>query len=175
MRRACCFIPLLSLLALGCGNAAPQHVVLYCAQDQEFAEAALADFQRTTGLTVTPKYDTEADKSVSLVAELQADAGRPRCDVHWNNEIIGTIRLSRLNLLAPYASPSAASYPAEARGPGHTWHAFAARCRVLLVNTQLVPEAERPKGLLELTHRKWKGKLAIAKPLFGTSATQAAC
>jgi iron(III) transport system substrate-binding protein len=169
------FIPLFTLLALGCGNAAPQQVVLYCAQDQEFAEATLADFQRTTGLTVTPKYDTEADKSLSLVAELQKEAGRPRCDVHWNNEIIGTIRLSRLGLLAPYASPSAVPYPPQAKAADHTWHAFAARCRVLLVNTQLVPEAERPKSLLELTQPRWKGKLAMAKPMFGTSATQAAC
>jgi len=62
-------IPLITLFALGCGNAAPQNVVLYCAQDQEFAEATLADFQRATGLTVTPKFDTEADKSVSLVTD----------------------------------------------------------------------------------------------------------
>jgi len=29
--------------------------------------------------------------------------------------------------------------------------------------------------LLELTKPKWKGKLAMAKPMFGTSATQAVC
>ena len=125
MRRLCCFIPLLPLFAVGCGNAAPQGVVLYCAQDQEFAEATLADFQRATGLTVTTSYDTEADKSVSLVANLQQEAGRPRCDVHWNNEIIGTIRLSRIGLLAPYASPSAVPYPPQAKAADHTWHAFA--------------------------------------------------
>ena len=86
------FAPLFTLFALGCGNAAPQRVVLYCAQDQEFADAVLADFNRETGLTVTPKFDTEADKSVSLVTELQHEAQRPRCDIHWNNEIVGTIR-----------------------------------------------------------------------------------
>lgn len=175
MHRPHRFLLLVTLFALGCGNPAPQGVVLYCAQDPEFAEAALADFQRATGLTVTPKFDTEADKSVSLVAELQADARRPRCDVHWNNEIIGTLRLRRRGLLEPYASPSAGPYPSEAKATDHTWHAFAARCRVLLVNTQLVPEADRPKSLLDLTNPKWKGKLAMAKPLFGTSATQAAC
>src|SRR5207248_4016558 len=52
---------------------------------------------------------------------------------------------------------------------------FAARARVLLVNTQLVPEAERPTGIQDLTDPKWKGKVGIAKPLFGTTATHAAC
>jgi iron(III) transport system substrate-binding protein len=43
------------------------------------------------------------------------------------------------------------------------------------VNTKLVPQEERPRSLLDLTQPKWKGKVAMAKPLFGTTATQAAC
>src|SRR5207249_11264893 len=54
------------------------------------------------------------------------------------------------------------------------WTAFAARARVIVVNTNLVPEADRPKSVLDLTDSKWKGRAAIAKPLFGTTATQAA-
>src|ERR1051326_7210454 len=86
-------------------------VVLYCAQDREFAEELLGDFTSQTGLAVTPKYDTEADKSVSLYEELVRERERPRCDVHWNNEILGTIRLQRLGMLEPYDSPAAAPYP----------------------------------------------------------------
>jgi iron(III) transport system substrate-binding protein len=162
------------LAVAGCGK--PQsRVVLYCAQDQEFAEQVLGEFTHRTGLPVAPRYDTEADKSVSLYEELVKEAGRPRCDVHWNNEILSTIRLQRKGLLDPYASPSAAPFPAWAKAKDHTWHAFAGRARVLLVNTQLVPEAERPRGLLDLTDPKWKGRIAMAKPQFGTTATQAAC
>ena len=47
--------------------------------------------------------------------------------------------------------------------------------RILLVNTKSVSEAERPKGLADLVNPRWKGKIGIAKPLFGTTATQAAC
>jgi iron(III) transport system substrate-binding protein len=133
------------------------------------------DFQKQTGLTIAPRYDTEATKSVSLYEELMREKDRPRCDVHWNNEILSTIRLQRAGLLEPYASPSAKPYPASARGKDDTWHAFAARARVLLVNTKLVSDADRPRGLLELADPKWKGKVAVAKPQFGTTATQAAC
>ncbi len=157
------------------GGGSSSRVVLYCAQDQEFAEESLKEFARRTGLEVAPKFDTEKDKSVSLYLELLKEKGRPRCDVFWNNELLMTMLLQRQGLLEPYDSPSAKPYPFWAKAPDHVWHAFAARARVLVVNTNLVPEAERPKSLLELTEPRWKGKVVIARPLFGTSSTQAAC
>src|SRR5262249_24809504 len=142
--------------AMGCGR--PQaRVVLYCAQDQEFADQVLGEFTRRTGLKVDPKFDTEADKSVSLYVELVNEKARPRCDVHWNNEILSTIRLQRQGLLEPYRSPSAAPYPASAKARDATWHAFAARARILIVNTNLVKEADRPRSLLDLVDARWKG------------------
>ena len=144
-----------SLLVAGCTKPADR-VVVYCAQDQEFAAGTFAAFTAETGLAVAPKFDTEANKSVSLVEELRREAGRPRADVHWNNEPVGTVRLARAGLIEPY-------------------HPFAARARVLVVNTQLVPEAERPKSVFDLADARWKGRVAMAKPLFGTTATHAVC
>jgi iron(III) transport system substrate-binding protein len=168
----------LPLLAAGCGGSergANSRVVLYCALDREFADEVLQDFNRRTGLEVVPRYDTEANKSVSLYEDLVREAARPRCDVHWNNEILATIRLQKQGLLEPYQSPSAAPYPAGCEAPDHTWHAFAARARILVVNTKLVPKDQWPRSLLDLTQPRWRGQLALAKPQFGTSATQAAC
>jgi iron(III) transport system substrate-binding protein len=152
--------------------------VLYCAQDQEFATDILERFRQLTGLKVATKFDTEATKSVSLYTELVNERDRPRCDVFWNNEILSMIRLQRKGMLEPYDSPSARPlepFPASARTDDHTWHAFGARARVLLVNTKLVKEEDRPKSLLDLTHERFKGQVVMAKPQFGTSATQAAC
>ena len=163
---------LLPLVAAGCSRA-DARVVLYCAQDKEFAEGLLAEFARDSGLAVVPKFDTEANKSVSLVIELEREAGRPRCDLHWNNEILGTIRLARTGVYEPYESPHAAGFPDWTRPADRLWQAFAARARVLIVNTNLVPEAERPRGLFDLVEPKWKGRVAIAKPEFGTTATHA--
>ena len=163
---------LVALAVAGCSKPEAR-VVVYCAQDQEFAEGVFADFTKDTRVAVVPKFDTEANKSVSLAAELEQEAGRPRCDVHWNNEILGTIRLARRGVYEAYSSPVASSFPDWTKG--ETWQAFAARARVLIVNTDLVPEADRPKSLLDLTQSKWKGKVAMAKPQFGTTATQATC
>src|SRR5207253_5501748 len=74
----------------------------------------------------------------------------------WSSDVCSsdlTLRLQQQGLLPPYDSPSARPYPAETKAEDHTWHAFAARARVLIVNTDLVPEAERPRSLLDLTGR----------------------
>lgn len=161
-------------LLTGC-QSSESRVVVYSAQDPEYAADVFADFARVNKLAIAPKYDTEANKSVSLVVELLQEAGRPRCDVHWNNEPLGTIRLARKGVYEPYESPLAVDLPDWSRLRDRTGQAFAERARILVVNTDLVPVSERPKGLLELTDPKWKGKVAIAKPHFGTTATQAAC
>lgn len=177
MKTAACYYIVACLLAVGlAGCSSPQpRVVLYCAQDQEFTTGLFEDFQARTGLPVAAKFDTEANKSVSLYELLRQEANRPRCDVFWNNEILLTINLQRQGLLEPYASPAAAPYPAWTHAEDNTWHAFAARARVLIVNTHLVGDKERPRSLLDLADPRWRGRVVMAKPQFGTSATQAAC
>ena len=41
-------------------------------------------------------------------------------------------------------------FPSEYRSPGGLWYGFAARTRVLIVNTDLVPETERPQSIEDL-------------------------
>lgn len=93
----------------------------------------------------------------------------------WNNEILNTIRLQQQGLLETYDSPSAKPYPEWAKARDHTWHAFAGQWCVLIVNTKLLGEKERPKSLLDLAAPRFKGQAVMAKPQFGTTATQAAC
>ena len=160
---------------VGCSAASKDRVVVYCALDREFAEPILQEFTHTTGLVVVPRFDEEANKSVGLYGDLVSEQARPRCDVHWNNEILATIRLQRQGILQPYASPAALPFPAVFKAGDATWTAFAARARVLVINTKLVPKKEdRPTGLNDLTDPRWKGRFAMARPLFGTTATQAA-
>jgi iron(III) transport system substrate-binding protein len=150
-------------------------VIVYTALDSEFSEPIFADFTRETGIVVRPKFDTEATKTVGLAEAILAESDRPRCDVFWNNEILNTLRLEKQGLLASYQPEVAESYPPMYRSPEGTWHGFAGRARVLIVNTQLVPESERPTSIHDLADPKWRGKAGIAKPLFGTTATHAAC
>jgi iron(III) transport system substrate-binding protein len=162
-------------LAAGCLKSHTDEVVVYAALDAEFSQPILDDFAQDTGIAPLPKFDIESTKTVGLANAIIAEQSRPRCDVFWNNEILNTLRLEELGLLEAYEPPAAAAFPQEFRSPTGTWHGFAARARVLVVNTQLVSEGEMPTSIYDLTREKWKGKIAIAKPLFGTTATHAAC
>jgi iron(III) transport system substrate-binding protein len=163
------------LVAAGCWSASGPEVVVYTALDEEFSKPIFNDFSGETGIAVLPKFDAESTKTVGLAAAILAERKRPRCDVFWNNEILNTLRLGRQGLLEVYCPPAAEDYPAMYRSPEGLWHGFAARARVLVVNAKLVPEAERPKSVLDLADPKWRGRCGMAKPLFGTTATHAAC
>ncbi len=159
---------------LGCAPKAPE-VVIYSSLDGEFSEPIMKGFQAKSGIRVIPKFDAESTKTVGLTQSIIAEAPRPRCDLFWNNEILNTLRLKQKGLLAPFHPRDAGEFPEVFRDKDAQWYGFAARARILLVNTNVVPESERPKGIMDLIDAKWKGKIGMAKPLFGTTATHAAC
>jgi iron(III) transport system substrate-binding protein len=171
------FLIALGAIAFLLVNGIPSgpRVVVYCALDREFAESILDDFTRRDGIVVVKRYDTEANKSVGLYDDLIRESSRPRCDVHWNNEILATIRLQRQGVYAPYESPSSEPFPAQYKAADHTWTAFAARARVLIFNTNRLQLTDYPKSLEDLLQPQFQGRVAMAKPFFGTTATHAAC
>jgi iron(III) transport system substrate-binding protein len=166
---------ILFFASAGCWTSTGREVVVYTALDSEFSQPILDEFSAETGIAARPKFDVESTKTVGLAEAIMAERGRPRCDVFWNNEILNTLRLQKQGLLEPYDSPPGQYYPDEFRSPDGYWYGFAARARVLIVNTKLVPESERPASVRDLADPKWKGRCGMAKPLFGTTATHAAC
>ncbi|QGJ69556.1 ABC transporter substrate binding component [Planctomycetales bacterium 10988] len=164
-----------SLLSIGCWTPQTEEVVVYTALDTEFSEPIFEDFTAETGIVVLPRYDTEATKTVGLANSLIAEADRPRADVFWNNEILNTLRLHQRELLASYRPVQAEDYPEAFQAEDGTWHGFAARARILIVNRDQLAEEARPSSIEDLIKPEYKGQVAIAKPLFGTTATHAAC
>ncbi|MFK7769736.1 MAG: extracellular solute-binding protein [Mariniblastus sp.] len=150
-------------------------VVVYSALDREFSEPILNDLEKEMGLTIRPKYDQESNKTVGLVTGIIQSQKQPQADIFWNNEILHTMRLQKMGFLEVYQSPQASHFPTEFVSSQKQWHGFAARARVLIINTDLIPDANsRPSSIYDLADPKWKGKCAMARPLFGTTATHAA-
>ena len=181
--RWCLALVAATLLATACRDqpAAPTtaptagEVILYTALDRQFSEPILVGFTAQTGIKVLAVYDTESTKTVGLVNRIRAEANRPRCDVFWNNEILNTLRLKSEGLLQRCDPPQAQDYPSQFRDADGCWYGFAARARVLIVNTNLVLPGEMPTSVRDLADPKWRGRTGIAKPLFGTTASHVAC
>jgi len=167
-------ICVLSLLA-ACGsdsNALGSGPTIYVALDQQFSEPVLQGFADELGIDLKQKHDAENNKTVGHVTRILEDKDNQRCSVFWNNEIAHTVSLAAKGMLEPYDSPSAKDVPARWRDKDHRWTAFAARARILIVNTELVPnKSDWPTSYKDLSNPKWKGKCAIAKPKNGTTLT----
>jgi iron(III) transport system substrate-binding protein len=160
------------LLAACSADAAPAGPRVYCALDEQFSRPLLERFARELGIAVATRYDTEAAKTVGLVSAIVEEQQHPRCSVFWNNELANTVRLAQMGLLEPYASPAAEDVPAMFRDPEHRWTGFAARARVLIVNTELLPDRKDwPTSYRDLADPRWKGRCAVARPLTGTTLT----
>jgi len=166
---AASFIPV-----TGCWSGADQEVIVYAALDREFSEPILDEFSSLNAIKVRAKYDIESTKTVQLVSAILGEQRRPRCDLFWNNEIVNTLRLQRAGLLDSYVVDTASDFPAAYRDADGAWYGIAARARVLIVNTEIVPADQRPASLNDLIDPRWKGQVGIAKPQFGTTATHAA-
>lgn len=162
---------LIILLAFtGCGINTQSKVVLYCGQDRQYAETIVADFTKATGVEVIFQTDTEANKAVGLYQILVREKDAPRADVFWGNEPLLLERLATQGILAKYESPAASKFPESSRPAHRKWQGFAARSRILLVNPK-VAKSDYPMTMVDLTNPKWKKKLAMAKPYFGSTAT----
>ncbi|MEZ6049085.1 MAG: ABC transporter substrate-binding protein [Planctomycetaceae bacterium] len=159
----------LCCVMLGGCSSSDQKLVVYCAHDSIFSENILNKFSDETGIQIDMRFDTEATKSLGLVELIKQEAEHPRCDVFWNNEILGTLDLAEQGLLQAYQSPNAARIPDKFKSPAGTWTGFGARLRLYIINTDLMEATE--EAVAE-TMTGDLSRMAIAKPIFGTTLTQ---
>lgn len=193
--------PLLTL-AVGCGDSSPKpaapappagrSVTVYTSADEVFATPLLSEFEKQTGIRVDLIADTEATKTAGLFERLVAEKDRPRADVFWNSEasrtamlwergVLYPIRLCENDLPGPRTDPPPDAPPTPvnpacdvAVAEWHRWIEFAARARVLIYNTARVKPEEAPAKIADLADPRWKGRLALANPLFGTTGSHCA-
>jgi iron(III) transport system substrate-binding protein len=139
------------LSAAGCGPGSPE-VILYAAQDRVYAEPILREFEEATGIRVRAVYDSEAVKTVGLANRLLAEESRPQCDVFWGNEELRTRQLAARGIFAAT----------------NGWAAFGQRSRRMAVASR-APAA--PNSIRDLTNAVYRQRVALAYPLFGSTAT----
>lgn len=200
-------IPVLLAIGLFVGwyaitRRARNTLVVYCTHDLVYAEPVLEEFTKRTGIAVTLVGDTEATKSLGLNERLLREGPQTPCDLFWNNEVLGTIRLQRKGLLQTYSGPATLRFPAQFRDPDNQWCGFAGRMRVwiergprgegrgprasheeegfgpgreLSTLTQPAVVENDPNTTNQEPRTKNQellNRFAIAKPLYGTTFTQ---
>src|SRR6266536_2466154 len=132
-----------------------RNLVVYASQDQVYAEPILQAFEKQTGTRVRPVFDSEAVKTVGLANRLLAERSNPQCDVFWGNEELRTRQLATQGLFR------------ETNG----WAAVGYRSRRIVINTNQLSLPAAPRSVRDLTNQTWRSRIALAYPLFGTTAT----
>jgi len=161
------------LLVIGCDDN-NNSIVVYTTVDQVFSEPVLKDFESKTGIKVKAVYDTEETKSTGILNRLIAEKDNPQCDVFWSGDPMRTAILQNKNILYPYVSKAADGINKVFKDKDNFWTGFSARARVLIYNKNLLKEEDVPRSVFDLTNEKYKGNVAIANPLFGTTTFQIA-
>jgi iron(III) transport system substrate-binding protein len=170
----------IGMLAVGaaCRNAADgggseathREVTVYVSADRPFSEPILQEYQRRFGVHLNAVYDTEETKSTGLANRLLAEQGRAQADVFWSNEPVRTLVLKSRGVLAPYRSPASQGIADAFIDREGYWTGFSARLRVIVYNTDEVQPNEAPRSIFDLAEPKWKGRIAIADPRFGSTS-----
>ena len=152
---------------VGCGAKPEAEVLLYSNQPREFVGPLLSSFHRGVEGKVQPTTKFEvAGNDERLVDQLIATKDRPVADLFWDTGMLDTIRLQKAGVLEPHRWRVEPGYPPGMRASDGTWCGFAARARVLLVNTEALPDPSQwPTSVDELADPKWRGRCALANPI----------
>jgi len=156
------------------GDANRSQVVVYTSVDQIFSEPVFRRFEAQTGIEVKALFDTEETKSTGVLNRLIAEAAHPQADVFWSGDPVRPFLLMDRDLVTPYRSAQAAAIPSSFKAGDGRWTGFAARARVLLVNTERLGARPAPDSVLDLADPQWRGEAAMANPLFGTTTMHTA-
>ncbi len=154
IKEKCLLLGILLMLLVGCGFKG-ESLTIYTSQDQIYAEPILREFENQSGIRIRAVYDSEAVKTVGLVNRLIVEKDNPQCDLFWNNEELRTRQLAAKGIL----------------DKGIGIEVFGARTRQWVWNTNQLSLASIPENLTTLTNAQWRGKVAIALPLFGSTST----
>lgn len=166
---------LLLFILTACSNSKENSVVVYTSVDRNYSEPIFKSFEKETGIKVLAVYDVEATKTTGLVNRLINEKENPKGDVFWNGEIIQTIKLKDNNILEVYKSKNNTTLLDKYIDPDGYYTSFGGRLKVFIVNTDILKKSNYPRSIYDvISDKNDLSKVAIPKPLFGTTATYAA-
>ncbi len=137
----------------------PQELVIYSGRSEPLILPIIQSFEQKTGKKVTLKSGSSLELATLLLEEKE----NTNADVYIGTDAGWLEKLGKNGLFTPIATGNLTQIPAEYRASDSTWTGVSGRARVLIVNTDLVAEADRPTSIYDITDPQWKGKVAMAK------------
>ena len=151
-------LALLATVLVGCSSGGGDTLVIYSGRSKELVGPLLDRYAQETGQDIEVRYGDSAD--LALAIDQEGDRGRADVFISQSPGAIGFLTAN--DRLQKMSSKALDRVPAEDRSSDGTWVGLSARARVLVANTDEVPDADLPASVLDLTAPEYKGKVAVA-------------
>jgi len=151
-------------LLAGCSNNAGGsgesggELVVYSGREKELVAPLLERFAQETGIDIKVRYGTSA----GLAAQIREEGDRSPADAFFAQDAGALGEVSDTGLFTNLDQTLLDRVPERFRASDGTWMGTSARARVVVVNTERVPDGERPTSVLQLTEPAWEGRVGIA-------------
>jgi iron(III) transport system substrate-binding protein len=133
-------------------------VVVYSGRSEALMAPLLQKFTAATGIAVEARYAGTAAMATQLLEEGSSSAA----DVFLAQDAGALGTVAKADLFAPLPAEVIEKVPAQYRSADGHWTGVTARARVLAYNPNLVPAAELPASVFDLTGPQWRGKVGVA-------------
>ena len=161
---------IVSLMLAACGDTAQaikadeNIVVVYNCNTDDWTAPLAKEFQEQTGIQV----QLVSGSSGELMARVRTEQENPHGDIIWGGTADAYVALE--SYLEPYVSPEkSAILPNFVRG-NNAFYNMVMDPYVIAYNSDLVSEADAPKGWRDLLDPKFRGRIALADPTKSTSS-----
>ena len=139
-------------------------VVVYNCNTDDWTAPLAKEFQEQTGIQV----QLVSGSSGELMARVRTEQENPHGDIIWGGTADAYVALE--SYLEPYVSPEkSAILPNFVRG-NNAFYNIVMDPYVIAYNSDLVSEADAPKGWRDLLDPKFRGRIALADPTKSTSS-----
>lgn len=139
-------------------NASDEALVVYSGRSEALVGQLFDDFTAATGVEVAVRYGDTAE----LAAQLLEEGDRSPAEVFFSQDAGALQAVENAGLFTVLPEASIDVVDPKYRSETGKWVGTSGRARVLFYNKDLVPEAEVPTSVLQLTDPRWKGKVGIA-------------
>ncbi|HEX2193318.1 MAG TPA: iron ABC transporter substrate-binding protein [Acidimicrobiales bacterium] len=133
-------------------------LTVYSGRTEDLIGPLLRRFEEETGVKVRVRYGDSAEVAGAILEE----GDKPRADVLLVQDAGNIGQVAKAGRLAALDRAVINKVPTQFRSPEALWVGLSGRARVVVYNTEKVPEAELPAGVTGFTDPRWKDRLAWA-------------
>jgi len=156
------FLSALGLAACGdefdSGEPGDKTITVYSGRNETLVKPVLEAFQQESGITVKVRYGTTAQ----VAAQLEEEGGKSPADLFFAQDAGALGAVAKEGLFAPLPAEVLDKVPAVYRSKDGLWVGVTGRSRVLAYNPDMVPVADLPASVLELTGPRWRDRVGVA-------------